>query len=54
MREFIHSENIKHYIRLLDRTTDLLERGRIMNLMAEELVKELECQREPKPGDATF
>jgi hypothetical protein len=48
MREFIHYENIRHYMRLLALTTDPPERGRIMNLMAEELVKELEIQREEK------
>ena len=48
MREFIHYENIRHYLRLLDRTTELIERGRIMNLMAEELVRELESQRGAK------
>jgi len=48
MREFIHYENIKHYIGLLAVTTDPPERGRIMNLMAEELVKELEIQRAEK------
>ena len=48
MREFIQYENIRHYIRLLAITTDPPERGRIMNLMAEELVKELESQRAGK------
>jgi hypothetical protein len=48
MREFIHYENIRHYIRLLAVTTDPPERGRIMNLMAEELVKELKIQRAEK------
>ena len=52
MREFIHYENIKHYMRLLAVTTDLPERGRIMNLMAEELVKELEIQRAEKAVDS--
>jgi len=52
MREFIHYENIRHYMRLLALTTDLPERGRIMNLMAEELVKELEIQRAEKAVDS--
>ena len=48
MREFIHYENIRHYLRLLDRTMDLVERGHIMNLAVEELVNELEKQRRAK------
>lgn len=48
MRDFIHVENIRHYMRLLAVTTDLPERERIMNLMAEELVKEWEIQRAEK------
>jgi len=48
MPQSIHFENVKHYIRLLALTTNPPERGRLMNLMAEELVKELECQRETK------
>lgn len=42
MRQFIHRENIKHYTELLSRTTDATERARIMNLLAEEVVKDLD------------
>jgi hypothetical protein len=36
VRRFIHRENIKHYKRLLERTTDESERQRILKLLAEE------------------
>lgn len=36
MDRFIHDENIRHYRRLLDRTTDPAERDRILKLIAEE------------------
>jgi len=36
MRDFIRSENVKHYHRLLERTTDEPERQRIKALLAEE------------------
>jgi len=37
---FIKRENIKHYNELLQRTSDIVERKRIMKLMAEEEVKQ--------------
>jgi len=39
MQRFIHRENIKHYQKLLERTTDEAERRRILNLLAEEEAK---------------
>ena len=36
MQRFIHLENVKHYHRLLERTTDEAERERIKALLAEE------------------
>lgn len=48
MPSIIHYENVKHYLRLLDQTTDHKERGRIMNLLAEELVKDMDRPPEPK------
>ena len=50
MREFIYRENIKHFGRLLDRTSDENERARIMNLLAEELAK---ATTKPSEGDPT-
>jgi len=39
MQRFIHLENIKHYQKLLERTTDEAERRRILNLLVEEEAK---------------
>ena len=39
MQHFIHRENIKHFQKLLERTTDEAERQRIMTLLAEEEAK---------------
>ncbi len=36
---FIHRENIKHFEKLLERTTDQVERQRIQELLAEEKIK---------------
>ena len=36
MDRFIHDENLRHYRRVLERTTDPVERARILTLMAEE------------------
>jgi hypothetical protein len=36
MDRFIHDENLRHYRRLLERTTDPVERERILKLLAEE------------------
>ncbi len=42
MRTFIHRENIKHYARLLEETTIEAERDRILKLLAEEIVKDMD------------
>ena len=47
MDRFIHDENLKHYQRLLQRTTDPVERERIRGLMAEE-----EAKSPPSPPNA--
>ena len=39
MLRFIHRENIKHFLRLLEQVTDKEERRRIMNFLAEEEAK---------------
>ena len=39
MRQFIHRENIKHFQRVLEQTTDAAERQRIQDLLAEEKTK---------------
>ena len=36
MDRFIHDENIRHYRRLLERTSDPAERARILGLLSEE------------------
>ena len=46
MDRFIHSENMRHYRRLLERTTDPVERERILRLLAEE-----EAKAAPSPED---
>ncbi len=42
MRTFIHRENIRHYIRLLEQTTVEDERIRISKLLAEEIIKDMD------------
>ena len=39
MDRFIHDENLRHYRRLLERTSDPAERARILKLLAEEEAK---------------
>jgi hypothetical protein len=43
MNRFIIRENIKHYLALLERTTDQSERAQISTLLAEEQRKQKEC-----------
>ena len=40
MDEFIRSQNVKRYHRLLERVTDELDRQQIFNLLAEEQQKQ--------------
>ena len=40
MDEFIRSQNVKRYHRLLERVTDELDRQKIFNLLAEEQQKQ--------------
>jgi len=47
MDRFIHDENLRHYRRLLERTTDPAERARIQSLMAEEEAKADQTSSEP-------
>ena len=42
MDRFIRRENIKHYRALLEQTTDVAERERILKLLAEEEAKQQE------------
>lgn len=52
MDRFIHDENLRHYRRLLERTTDPAERARILSLMAEEEAKAERPSAGPAaPGD---
>jgi len=44
MHGFIIRENIKHYLALLERTTDESERTRISALLAEERRKQKKCE----------
>ncbi len=46
MDPFVLRENIKHYVGLLERTTDERERARIERLLAEERQKQKERDRE--------
>jgi hypothetical protein len=39
MQRFIHDENIRRFKQLLERTTDEVERQRILRLLAEEDAK---------------
>ena len=39
MDHFVHDENLRHYRRLLDCTSDPVERARILELLAEEEAK---------------
>ena len=43
MQRFIRHENIKRYQLILERTPEGVERQRIMNLLAEEVAKELDA-----------
>ena len=47
MDRFIHDENLRHYRRVLERTTDPVERARILTLLAEEEAKLGEDQAAP-------
>jgi len=49
MDRFIHDENLRHYQRLLERTSDVAERERILNLMAEE--EAAAAQKPPTSSD---
>ena len=49
MDRFIHDENIRHYRRVLERTTDPVERARILTLLAEE--EAWTEQNPPAPAD---
>ena len=40
MGEFVRSQNVKHYSRLLERVTDESDRQQIINLLAEERQKQ--------------
>ena len=40
MGEFVRSQNVKRYSRLLERVTDELDRRQIINLLAEEHQKQ--------------
>ena len=40
MGEFVRSQNVKRYSRLLERVTDELDRQQIINLLAEERQKQ--------------
>lgn len=47
MDRFIHDENLRHYRRLLERTTDPDERQRILKLVAEEEAKAVQAGETP-------
>jgi hypothetical protein len=51
MDRFIHDENMRHYRRLLERTTDPDERARILALLAEEDAR-TDCPSPPGPRTA--
>ena len=44
---FIHDENLRHYRRLLECTTDSAERARILKLVAEEEEKARTARKPP-------
>lgn len=48
MDRFIHDENLRHYRRLLERTSNPAERARILSLLAEEEAR----VDEPNPAPA--
>ena len=48
MREFVRSQNVKRYSRLLERVTDESDRQQIINLLAEE------CQKQKDAGDLVW
>ena len=54
MRNFIHRESLKHYARLLERTTDEAERQRILKLLAEEEAEIVEPAPEKKSSYRAF
>jgi hypothetical protein len=53
MERFIHDENLRHYRRLLERTSDPDERARILALLTEEEARILAAQRPDDAGPAT-
>jgi len=51
MDRFIHDENLRHYRRLLERTSDPVERARILGLLAEEEAKADAAPAHPPAAD---